>query len=174
MTDPMTDLLTGPTPRSRAATSVPGAADRAVVEIHDGDQWIPVCELDDLLPGRGVAVLLGAAQVALFRDPADRLYALDNRDPFTGAHVLSRGLLGSRGPTVVLISPMLKQAFALDSGRCLDEDTAPDGTGTTLRRWPVRRRPGTVHAGTPHPGAPHPGTSHPGTSHGDEGGVHKP
>ncbi|MFC4032292.1 nitrite reductase small subunit NirD [Streptomyces polygonati] len=158
MTDPLTDPPAG----------------RAVVEIHDGDAWVPVCELDDLLPGRGVAVLLGAAQVALFRDPANRLYALDNRDPFTGAQVLSRGLLGSRGPTGVLISPMLKQAFALDSGRCLDDDTAPDGTSTTLRRWPVRRRPGNLHAGASDAGSSQGDTSHPGTSHGGEGGVHKP
>ena len=161
----MTDLLTRPCAGSR-----PGAAvDRTVVEIHDGERWVPVCGLDDLLPGRGVAVLLGTDQVALFRDRdrdgraecearedcEDReavLYALDNRDPFSGAQVLSRGLLGSRGRTQVLISPMLKQAFDLESGRCLDEDTAPDGSGTTLRRWPVRAtRPGA--AGTPMEGS---------------------
>jgi nitrite reductase (NADH) small subunit len=114
---------------------------RAAVEIHNGQRWVQVCELDDLLPGRGVAVLLGAEQVALFRDPADGLHALDNRDPFSGAYVLSRGLLGNRGPVQVLISPMLKQAFDLDTGRCLDEDTAPDGSSATLRRWQVRSRP---------------------------------
>ncbi|MFC1402895.1 MULTISPECIES: nitrite reductase small subunit NirD [Streptacidiphilus] len=117
------------------------ARTRTAVEIHDGQHWVQVCELDELLPGRGVAVLLGAEQVALFRDPADGLHALDNRDPFSGAHVLSRGLLGSRGPVQVLVSPMLKQAFDLDTGRCLDEDTAPDGSSATLRRWPVRSRP---------------------------------
>jgi nitrite reductase (NADH) small subunit len=114
---------------------------RTAVEIHNGQRWVQVCELDDLLPGRGVAVLLGAEQVALFRDPADGLHALDNRDPFSGAYVLSRGLLGNRGPVQVLISPMLKQAFDLDTGRCLDEDTAPDGSSATLRRWQVRSRP---------------------------------
>lgn len=137
----MTDLLTRP------AIDHPGT-DHSLVEIHDGERWVPVCGLDELLPGRGVAVLLGADQVALFRGSDGRdalLYALDNRDPFSGAQVLSRGLLGSRGRTRVLISPMLKQAFDLESGRCLDEDTAPNGSGTTLRRWPVRTaRPGTA------------------------------
>ena len=123
--------IVGPTP----------TATRTAVEIHDGQRWLQVCELDDLLPGRGVAVLLGDDQVALFRDPADGLHALDNRDPFSGAYVLSRGLLGSRGQVQVLVSPMLKQAFDLETGRCLDEDTAPDGSSTTLRRWPVRSRP---------------------------------
>ena len=139
----MTDLPAHP----RAASPSAPAGDHTVVEIHDGERWVPVCGLDDLLPGRGAAVLLGTDQVALFRDQEARLYALDNRDPFSGAYVLSRGLLGSRGPTQVLISPVLKQAFDLESGHCLDEDAAPDGTGTTLRRWPVRRRPGTSQAG---------------------------
>ena len=125
---------------------------RTAVEIHDGQRWVQVCELGDLLPGRGVAVLLGADQVALFRDPADGLHALDNRDPFSGAHVLSRGLLGNRGPVQVLVSPMLKQAFDLETGRCLDEDTAPDGSSATLRRWPVRNRPSqAVQAGVREP-----------------------
>ncbi|MCX4756353.1 nitrite reductase small subunit NirD [Kitasatospora purpeofusca] len=110
------------------------------VEIHDGTRWQPVCSLDDLQPGRGVAVLLPPAdtQVALFVDRSGALYAVDNRDPFSGAHVLSRGLLGSREGRPTLASPMYKQTFDLTDGRCLDEDTAPDGTPAVLRRWPVR------------------------------------
>ncbi|MFD8754502.1 nitrite reductase small subunit NirD [Kitasatospora sp. NPDC059577] len=109
------------------------------VQIHDGTGWRTVCALADLQPGRGVAVLLPAAgQVALFRDRAGTLYAVDNLDPFSGAPVLSRGLLGSRGDRPTLISPMYKQVYDLTDGRCLDEDTAPDGTPAVLRRWPVR------------------------------------
>ena len=113
----------------------------AIVEIHDGARWTAVCGLDALLPGRGVALLIDGQQVAAFRDRAGALYALDNRDPFSGAYVLSRGLLGSRGDVPVLISPMYKQAFDLRTGVCLDEGTAPDGSGSTLRTWPVRVRP---------------------------------
>ncbi|MFC5664178.1 nitrite reductase small subunit NirD [Kitasatospora misakiensis] len=110
------------------------------VEIHDGTSWQPVCTLDDLQPGRGVAVLLpdGDTQVALFVDRSGTLHAVDNRDPFSGAYVLSRGLLGSREGRPTLASPMYKQTFDLIDGRCLDEDTAPDGTPAVLRRWPVR------------------------------------
>jgi nitrite reductase (NADH) small subunit len=111
------------------------------VEIHDGRRWIRVCALADLTPGRGAALLVGGQQVAAFRDRAERLYALDNRDPFSGAYVLARGLLGSRGSVPVLISPMYKQAFDLRDGTCLDEDTAPDGNSSTLRTWPIRLRP---------------------------------
>jgi nitrite reductase (NADH) small subunit len=142
----MTELLALETTALEATALEADALDRetavrAAVELHDGQSWIQVCELDDLLPGRGVAVLLGADQVALFRDPAGGLYALDNRDPFSGAQVLSRGLIGNRGPVQVVVSPMLKQAFALETGHCLDEDTAPDGSSANLRRWPVRSRP---------------------------------
>ncbi|WP_395293167.1 nitrite reductase small subunit NirD [Kitasatospora hibisci] len=108
------------------------------VEIHDGTRWQPVCTLDDLQPGRGVAVLLGADQVAVFRDRAGALHAVDNRDPFSGAHVLSRGLMGSRGDRPTLASPMYKQVFDLTDGRCLDEETGPDGAPAVLRLWPIR------------------------------------
>ncbi|WTG93556.1 nitrite reductase small subunit NirD [Kitasatospora sp. NBC_01560] len=108
------------------------------MEIHDGIRWQAVCTLADLQPGRGVAVLLDGAQVAVFRDRAGALHAVDNRDPFSGAQVLSRGLLGSRGGRPTLASPMYKQVFDLTDGRCLDEDTAPDGSPAVLRLWPVR------------------------------------
>jgi nitrite reductase (NADH) small subunit len=113
----------------------------AQVEIHDGQGWVHACALADLVPGRGATLLVGGQQVAAFRDRAGRLYALDNRDPFSGAYVLARGLLGSRGPVPVLISPMYKQAFDLRNGTCLDEDAAPDGRDSTLRTWPIRLQP---------------------------------
>lgn len=76
--------------------------------------------------------------MAVFRDRAGALYAVDNRDPFSGAHVMSRGILGSRGDVPTVASPMYKQVFDLRDGRCLDESTAPDGTPAVLRVWPVR------------------------------------
>ncbi|PYC77034.1 nitrite reductase (NAD(P)H) small subunit [Streptomyces tateyamensis] len=109
------------------------------VEIDDGQGWRPVCELDDLIVGRGVAVLLpDGTQAAVFRTRGDELFALDNRDPFSGAYVMSRGLTGSRGGVPVVVSPMLKQAFDLRTGQCLDEESAPDGSPAALRTWPVR------------------------------------
>ena len=126
-------------PPHRQSAHEPAAA--AQVEIHDGRGWVHACALADLVPGRGTTLLVGGQQVAAFRDRAGRLYALDNRDPFSGAYVLARGLLGSRGPVPVLISPMYKQAFDLRNGTCLDEDTAPDGGSSALRTWPIRLRP---------------------------------
>lgn len=83
--------------------------------------WTRVCDLDRLPVERGVCALVAGAQVALFRTATGEVHALGNRDPFSGAMVLSRGIVGSRGDTATVASPMYKQVFALDSGRCLDD-----------------------------------------------------
>ncbi|MDQ0813555.1 nitrite reductase (NADH) small subunit [Streptomyces sp. B3I7] len=87
------------------------------------DDWLTVCDLTALTPGRGVAALLpDGRQAALFRDRAGRLYAIGNRDPFTGAAVLSRGLTGIHAGRPFVASPLLKQRFDLESGQCLDDE----------------------------------------------------
>lgn len=87
------------------------------------DSWMTVCEESRLTPGRGVAALLpDGRQAAVFRDRSGRTYAIDNRDPFTGAQVLSRGLIGSADGRPFVASPLLKQRFDLETGRCLDDD----------------------------------------------------
>ncbi|MEW2548433.1 nitrite reductase small subunit NirD [Streptomyces sp. NPDC047002] len=138
------------------------------IEIHDGERWRAVCAERDLTPGRGAAVLLGTEQIAVFRDRSGALWAVANRDPFSGATVIARGLLGSRGGVPTVISPMYKQAWDLRDGRCLDEDTAPDGTPAALRVWPIRRTgadpaaDGRAHAAPPGPcAAPRPGAALP-------------
>ncbi|QGV80742.1 nitrite reductase small subunit NirD [Streptomyces ficellus] len=94
-----------------------------MLELSLDGTWLPICEDSALTPGRGMAALLpDGRQVALFRDRAGRLYAIDNRDPFTGAQVLSRGLLGSAGGRPFVASPLLKQRFDLETGRCLDDE----------------------------------------------------
>ncbi|MER5523362.1 nitrite reductase small subunit NirD [Streptomyces sp. NPDC002677] len=93
------------------------------VQLHLDDGWFTVCDLSRLTPGRGVAALLpDGRQVAVFRDRADRLYAIDNRDPFGGAAVLSRGLTGTHRGRPFVTSPLLKQRFDLVTGQCLDDE----------------------------------------------------
>ncbi len=82
-----------------------------------------VCSYDDLLPERGVAALLEGRQVALFRTYGGEVFALGNQDPFSGANVLSRGIVGSRGEVPTVASPMFKQVFDLRTGVCLDDPT---------------------------------------------------
>jgi nitrite reductase (NADH) small subunit len=95
------------------------------VELLLDRRWSAVCDLAHLTAGRGVAVLLpDGRQAAVFLDRAGTAYAIGNQDPFTGAYVLSRGLLG-RTPKgrIFVASPLLKQRFALRTGQCLDDES---------------------------------------------------
>jgi nitrite reductase (NADH) small subunit len=84
--------------------------------------WTAACAYGYLIPGRGVGVLLDdGSQAALFRLEDGSLRALGNVDPFSGAAVMSRGLVGDRAGRAVVQSPIGKQAFGLDDGRCLDD-----------------------------------------------------
>ncbi len=82
--------------------------------------WVDVCAVGDLVPGRGVAALVGAHQVAVFLVDGD-VFALSNFDPFSQAFVLSRGIVGSRGERLKVASPIYKQSFDLRTGQCLDD-----------------------------------------------------
>jgi len=94
-----------------------------LVQLRLEDAWFTVCGLDRLTPGRGVAALLpDGRQAAVFLDRTGRLYAVDNRDPVTGAAVLSRGLIGTADGRPFVASPLLKQRFDLESGACLDDE----------------------------------------------------
>lgn len=87
--------------------------------------WTRVCALRDLTRDRGVAALVGDTQVAVFRlSPDDEIVAIGNHDPFSGANVLSRGIVGSRGDVVTVASPVYKQRFDLRTGACLDDPAA--------------------------------------------------
>jgi len=82
---------------------------------------VTVCGYDALLPERGVAALVGDRQIALFRTYDGEVYALGNQDPVSGANVMSRGIVGSRGDVPTVASPMFKQVYDLRTGVCLDD-----------------------------------------------------
>lgn len=107
--------------------------------------WVPVCRLTDLVPERGAAALVDGQQVALFRIGDDEVLAVQQLDPFSGAHVMARGIVGSRAGAVTVASPMYKQVFDLRTGRCLD----PVGKEPQhLRTWPVRVQSDVVLVGS--------------------------
>lgn len=110
---------------------------------------IPVCRLTDLVVERGSAALLGATQVALFRLPDDTVRAVQQRDPFSGANVMSRGIVGTRAGAPTVASPMYKQVFDLATGRCLDAVgySPRPGLAPDLATWPVEVIDGVVHLG---------------------------
>jgi NAD(P)H-dependent nitrite reductase small subunit len=95
---------------------------------------VRVCAIDDLEVERGRAALLGDAQVALFLLVDGSVHAVSNLDPYSGANVISRGIVGTRGDAPTVASPLHKQVFDLRTGECLD----PQGKGpATLDVWQV-------------------------------------
>ena len=79
-----------------------------------------VCRLDDIVPDTGVCALVGGEQVAVFRIQRE-VYAIGNRDPFSGANVLSRGIVGDLNGELVVASPVYKQHFSLLTGHCIED-----------------------------------------------------
>ncbi|MDT0331940.1 nitrite reductase small subunit NirD [Nocardiopsis lambiniae] len=101
---------------------------------------IDACPSARLRPDDGVAVLLpDGRQAALFRTRGGELYAVDNIDPYTGAAVLSRGIVGDRAGEPTIASPLLKNVFSLRTGRSLEDPDIRlttwrvDDDGTTVR-----------------------------------------
>jgi nitrite reductase (NADH) small subunit len=106
--------------------------------------WVDVCGVDELIPDRGACALVGPYQVAVFRVSADgALYALSNYDPFSGAYVLSRGIVGSKAGIPKVVSPVYKQGFDLRTGQCLEDPSV------AVLTFPVRAVDGRVEISLP-------------------------
>lgn len=99
--------------------------------------WAAICDVEDILPESGVCALVNGRQIAVFRC-GDRLYALDNFDPASGASVLSRGIVGYVKGESVVASPLHKHHYSLRTGRCLEE------AGESVSVYPVRAMDGRV------------------------------
>lgn len=116
--------------------------------------WQTLCTRADLVPYSGIAAWVetadGPAQVAIFYIPSDpntsqpndkntsqlpgqaqELYAIDHHDPFSGANVIARGIVGDLKGQPVVASPIYKQHFRLEDGQCLEDESV------TLRTWKV-------------------------------------
>lgn len=106
-------------------------------------RWRAVCRLDDLLVERGACVLVDGRQVALFRLADGAVRAVSNDDPFSGASVMSRGLVGCHNGRHKVASPMYKQSFDLETGVCLDDPSV------SLVVYEVRTVDGVVEVGRP-------------------------
>lgn len=107
-------------------------AGSGIVAWHEGHQialfYLP-CQpgAADGLPGRP-----GAAGESFNRPKAaGELYAVDNHDPFSGANVIGRGIVGDLKGELVVASPIYKQHFRLTDGQCLEDATR------RLRTWSV-------------------------------------
>ena len=77
-----------------------------MILLNDVQVWTTACAYDRLTAGRGVGVLLpDGEQAALFRLDDGTVHAVGNIDPFSGAAVLSRGIVGDRSGRATVQSP---------------------------------------------------------------------
>ena len=71
--------------------------------------WQTLCSRADLVANSGVVAWHDGAQVALFHLPdnadGEQLFAIENRDPKSGANVIGRGIVGSLKGELVIASP---------------------------------------------------------------------
>ena len=101
--------------------------------------WETICATKDINLNTGVCALHNGEQVAIFRVGDDeQLFAVQNYCPFGEANVLSRGLVGDVDGQIVLASPLYKQQFCLESGKCLEDESV------ILQTYMVRQYKGQV------------------------------
>lgn len=101
-------------------------------------KWTVICPLDRIQPERGVAALVAGTQVAVIRTYHGELYAVGNQDPIARAHVMARGIVGTRAGTPTIASPLHKHVYDLRTGECLDVP------GIRLPTYPIRCSGGLV------------------------------
>ena len=97
--------------------------------------WNNICKISDIVPNGARAALIDGEQVAIFRiqqGDSEQLFAISNYCPFSKANVLSRGLVGSIGETLVVASPIYKEHFNLATGQCIEDEDVK------LKCWSVQ------------------------------------
>lgn len=114
---------------------------------------VPICPVSALEVERGAAALLpDGTQIGVFLLDDGSVHAVQQHDPYSGANILSRGLVGTHlnpgeggaeGAIVpTLSSPMYKQVWNLDSGDVID---AGGGEARPIDVFDVEVRDGQVH-----------------------------
>lgn len=109
-------------------------------------ELVRVCSIGDLAVERGSAALIGDEQVALFLLRDGSVHAVSNFDPFCGANVISRGIVGTKGDVPTVASPMHKQVFDLRTGACIETQGKSQAD---LDVWHVLVEGGDVHLARP-------------------------
>ena len=74
-----------------------------------------------------------SGQLGGFTHP-QQVFAIDNRDPFFAANVLSRGIVGEHEGELWVASPLKKQHFRLRDGHCLEN------AAMSVQSYPVEVR----------------------------------
>lgn len=102
--------------------------------MNTDSQWICVGHKNDLVPGAGIGARVGSSQVALFWIPElnNQVFAVSNYCPFSGVHIIARGIVGDIDGVPVVATPLYKQHFSLLDGQCLEQPNM------ALETWTVR------------------------------------
>lgn len=101
------------------------------------NQWLAVCDAQDVGNFLGVRALVEGQQVAIF-NVNNEFFAIDAIDPFSNAAVLSRGIVGDLKGHLVVASPVYKQHFNLRTGECLED------ASVKLATYAVRNNQGVI------------------------------
>ena len=83
-----------------------------------------VGHISDFPLNLGTCVLVNDRQIAVFRLETEQTwYAVQNLNPQNQRTVLSRGITGDIEGTPFVACPLHKYRYALDSGKCLTDDS---------------------------------------------------
>jgi nitrite reductase (NADH) small subunit len=101
---------------------------------------VALCGLKHLPTRHGAAFTVAGEAVALFR-AGDRVWAVEDRNPYTGCGVAG-GRMSRVGHTPVVVSPLYHLVFDLRTGACLNAVDLPQ---QRLRTYPVEVVADVVH-----------------------------
>ncbi|MFC4994493.1 nitrite reductase small subunit NirD [Rubritalea tangerina] len=101
--------------------------------------WTNVGPVENFPLHLGSCVKIGSKQIAIFQLPTQqKWYAVQNYNPQNQRMVLSRGLTGDADGTPIVICPLHKYRFALDSGTCLTD------ANYCLDTFPIKEQDGAL------------------------------
>ena len=95
-------------------------------------EYRQVCQIEEIVPGRGIAVEVDGLRIAVFRD-GDKIHALLGRCPHANG-VMADG----RVEDGEAVCPLHQWRFKLATGRCTTV------RGNSLHRFPCELRDGAV------------------------------
>ncbi|WP_206485512.1 nitrite reductase small subunit NirD [Thalassotalea sp. G2M2-11] len=85
--------------------------------------WQTICQTQDLVKHSGVCALLeNEEQIAIFQTDDQQAFSISNWDPAGKANVLYRGIIGDENGEIFVASPLYKERFSLQTGKCLDDE----------------------------------------------------
>jgi nitrite reductase (NADH) small subunit len=86
--------------------------------------WHTICNKNDLVKHSGICALLeNDQQIAIFQTKENEALTINNWDPAGNANVLYRGIIGDLNGEFFVASPLYKERFSLQTGKCLDDDS---------------------------------------------------